>query len=202
MSMKHVSTSIEIGAGPNGVRTGKPGAHQRGATLIEVLVSVVLLSFGIVGLAGLQFNGTKFNHSAYLRSQGTALAYDLADRVRANLCPGNTVCAAYITGQDDLFDGDAAQTCGLELGDLANSDNMAAADVNQWKHCLEDRLPQGRGVVTLLAAGVPYDDECDQPVHAAAGTDLLVIEVNWVERRFDAVEVRECVVVRTEVRPL
>lgn len=177
--------------------------RQRGATLIEVLVSVVLLSFGIVGLAGLQMNGTKFNHSAYLRSQGTALAYDLADRVRANLCGNGQICGAYLTGQGDLFDGTGAQRCTEILGDLADSDTLAAADINQWKHCLEDTLPEGRGIVTLLALGDDYLDQCGVN-HAAAQVDLLVVEVNWNNGRLDVDgnEPRDCVVVRTEVRPL
>jgi len=188
---------------PKSPRTGRVAvaARQGGATLIEVLVSVVLLSFGIVGLAGLQMNGTKFNHSSYLRSQGTALAYDLADRVRANLCANNQICAAYLTGQADLFDGNADQRCAEGLGDLVNSDAMAAADVNQWKHCLEDRLPEGRGVVTLLAAGTAYRDQCDID-YDAADENLLVIEVNWSDGRTQGGGPRDCAVVRTEVRPL
>ncbi len=164
-------------------------------------MSVVLLSFGIVGLAGLQMNGTKFNHSSYLRSQGTALAYDLADRVRANLCPNSDICPAYITDQGDVFDGNAGQRCDSVLGDLNNSEDMAAADLNQWKHCLEDRLPQGRGIVSLLAAGTSYEDQCEVE-HAPASRDLLVIEVNWIDGRILGGGPRDCVVIRTEVRPL
>jgi len=191
-------------------RSCRPGRlararRQRGATLIEVLVSVVLLSFGIVGLAGLQMNGTKFNHSAYLRSQGTALAYDLADLVRANLCGinQNQVCAGYFTGQGDLFDGNAAQRCNQTLGDLATAPAMAVADTNQWKHCLEDALPEGRGIVTLLPAGDDYEDQCGGE-HGAAAEELLIVEVNWNNGRLnvDANAPRDCVVVRTEVRPL
>lgn len=55
---------------------------QSGTTLIEVLVAIVVLSVGLLGLAGLQMTGLKSNHSAYLRSQATLLAYDLSDRMR------------------------------------------------------------------------------------------------------------------------
>jgi type IV pilus assembly protein PilV len=177
-------------------------AVQRGATLIEVLVSVVLLSFGIVGLAGLQMNGTKFNHSAYLRSQATALAYDMADRIRANLdvCQMGQPCT-YDTDRATLFDGDGTQACGLEL-DLGVGSTpalLAAADVNQWKSCLEDRLPDGRGaVLAAAAAGAPYEDQCGV---THAGTGAVVIEVNWTDGRLQGGGPRDCVVVRTEVRP-
>src|SRR3569832_663794 len=58
--------------------------RQRGFTKLEVLISVVELSIGLLGIAGLQATGQRNNHSAYQRSQATALAYDMIDRMRAN----------------------------------------------------------------------------------------------------------------------
>jgi type IV pilus assembly protein PilV len=198
--MNQISTPIVPEVARLRLRHDQVKTLQRGATLIEVMVAVVLLSFGIVGLAGLQFNGTKFNHSAYLRSQGTALAYDMADRMRANLdaCEAGNACA-YDTALADSFDGDAAQTCGLPLGAQATAEDMAAADVNQWKHCLEDTLPDGQGLVQVLAAGAPHVDQCGV---THVGTGAVVIEVSWSENRMRDAGVRDCVVVRTEVRPL
>src|SRR3569623_448788 len=57
---------------------------QRGFTMIEVLVSVVVLSVNKLDVTGLQATGQRTNHSAYLRSQATSLAYDMIDRMRAN----------------------------------------------------------------------------------------------------------------------
>ena len=56
---------------------------QSGSSLLEVLVAVVILAFGLLGLAGLQATSVKSSHSAYQRSQATLLAYDMADRMRA-----------------------------------------------------------------------------------------------------------------------
>jgi len=61
----------------------RPGQSQTGSSLLEVLVAVVVLSIGLLGLAGLQMTSIKSSHSAYMRSQATLLAYDLADRARA-----------------------------------------------------------------------------------------------------------------------
>jgi type IV pilus assembly protein PilV len=55
---------------------------QLGSSLLEVLVAVVILAFGLLGLAGLQISSVKSSHSAYQRSQATLLAYDMADRMR------------------------------------------------------------------------------------------------------------------------
>lgn len=58
--------------------------RQGGLSLLEVLVSVVILSIGLLGLAGLQATALKSGHSAYLRSQATILAYDILDQMRGN----------------------------------------------------------------------------------------------------------------------
>lgn len=53
--------------------------------MMEVLIALVILSIGLLGLAGLQATGLRYNHGAYLRTQATNAAYDMADRMRANL---------------------------------------------------------------------------------------------------------------------
>jgi len=57
---------------------------QCGFSLLEVLVSVVILSIGLLGMAGIQLKGLSSNHSANLRTQATTLANDLAERMHAN----------------------------------------------------------------------------------------------------------------------
>ena len=58
--------------------------RQRGFTLLEVLIAVMLLAVGLLGLAGLQAVSLRNNHSAYLRSQATMLTYDIIDSMRTN----------------------------------------------------------------------------------------------------------------------
>lgn len=59
--------------------------RQDGFSLIEVLVSLIVLSVGLLGLAALQGQSQRATYSAYLRSQATMAAYGLVDRLRANL---------------------------------------------------------------------------------------------------------------------
>jgi type IV pilus assembly protein PilV len=195
--------SKNLSFGVYGACRVKPAGRQGGASLIEVLVAVVLLSLGVVGLAGLQFNGVKFNHSAYLRSQGVSLAYDLTDRIRANLDACNTpATCSYVTPLATVFDGTAAQVCGSATPAVASAAAMAAVDVNQWKSCIENTLPSGSGQVIYLAATASFIDQCGT-VHAAAGREVLVVEVNWNDGRLQAgADPRDCVVVRTETGPL
>jgi type IV pilus assembly protein PilV len=57
---------------------------MKGFTLVEVLVSLVVLAIGLLGIAKLMLVSSHANDSAYLRSQATSLAYQMLDNMRAN----------------------------------------------------------------------------------------------------------------------
>ncbi|MBN3562479.1 type IV pilus modification protein PilV [Amphritea spongicola] len=78
-------------------------SSEKGSSLIEVLIAVVIISIGLLAVAGLQAVALKSNNGSYLRSQATFLAYDLADRMRA--APDSAVNGDY----DDAQGGDRAQ---------------------------------------------------------------------------------------------
>jgi type IV pilus assembly protein PilV len=98
---------------------------QKGFTLIEILVAVVVLSIGLLGLAGLQARSLQFNKSAEQRSQATILAYDIIDRMRANR-------ALAEAGSYDLALGTGpGATVNCETGTCSTA-NLATYDLNQW----------------------------------------------------------------------
>ncbi|MDX1803889.1 MAG: type IV pilus modification protein PilV [Alcanivorax sp.] len=59
-------------------------AGSRGFSLIEVLIALLLLSIGLLGVAGLQALSVQMNVSANQSSQATYIGYDIVDRMRAN----------------------------------------------------------------------------------------------------------------------
>lgn len=59
--------------------------RQRGLSMIEILVAIVVLSIGLLGLAGLQATSLRTSQSALYRSQAATFAEDMAERMRANL---------------------------------------------------------------------------------------------------------------------
>jgi type IV pilus assembly protein PilV len=58
--------------------------HQAGVSLIEVLISLLILGIGMLGAAALQMNALKFTDSSTASSQASFIAYDMMDRIRAN----------------------------------------------------------------------------------------------------------------------
>jgi type IV pilus assembly protein PilV len=64
--------------------TNHPQLTQAGMTLIEVLVSVLILAVGLLGAAVIQLNALKYTDSSRMTSQASFIAYDMLDRIRAN----------------------------------------------------------------------------------------------------------------------
>jgi len=74
--------------------TLKTPEYSCGFTIMEVLVAMLILTIGLMGVAGLQIRAQQFNYTAYFRSQATFLANDLMERIRINTdttptTPGN-----------------------------------------------------------------------------------------------------------------
>lgn len=101
-----------------------------GFSLIEVLVSMLVLGIGILGMAALQLNSMKFNQTAAVRTQATFLAYDISDRLRSNRA--NARAGAYDTDLDDQ---------------APSGSSITATDLRQWKAALDTQLPAGAGAI-------------------------------------------------------
>lgn len=109
----------------------------RGLTLVEILVALLVLSIGLLGLAGLQTLSLRFNTSAAQRTQATALAYDFADRLRANRQ------AALNDEYNIAFEAPAPACAAPNL-----VGTIPQQDIAIWRNTLACRLPQSTGSVT------------------------------------------------------
>lgn len=125
-----------------------PARLQQGASLIEVLVAIVILSIGLLGLAGLQTTSVQSNYSAFYRSQATLLAYDLGDRMRANRTAG------LASSSDSGFPTSSSSH--------AVTGTQAAKDKAEWLNNLALQLPNGTGMIektgTTLKISVQWND--------------------------------------------
>lgn len=119
---------------------------QAGVSMIEVLVAVMILSIGLLGLAGLQSAGLTHNQSANARSHASMLAYGLLDSMRANK----------MVAEQGAYD--------IGLGAASSeSSTMTSQDVNNWLSELATSLPAGTGSVVTDANGrvtitIQWDD--------------------------------------------
>ena len=152
-----------------------------GFTLIEVLVSLVVLSIGLLGTAKLMIFSARSNDSAYLRTQATALAYEMLDNMRAN--QQQAIAGSYTTALS-AAPTNPGFTC---LGATAcTPPNLALYDIYQWKLRLNatsgipplGALPTGQGSVATTLTGtqttvvitVSWDDTVAQSTFGAAAT--------------------------------
>jgi type IV pilus assembly protein PilV len=104
-----------------------------GFTLLEVMIALVVLSIGLLGIAALQGVGLRTSHGAYLTSQASLLAYDMADRIRTN--PGEFATHDLAFGCPET----------VALAPLAD------ADMEEWSCAVETILPGGSGTITRTA---------------------------------------------------
>lgn len=131
------------------IRAGA-GRGQRGFTMVEVLVALVVLAIGLLGIAALYLNSLQSGRTAIYRTQAINLAADLADRIRAN----RTAQAAYAT----LFADASAEVAGCFTTAGCADTDLAASDLSRWKAELAQQLPNGQGQVVFtppVAAGEP-----------------------------------------------
>jgi len=107
-----------------------------GFSLIEVLISVVVLAVGLLGIAALQVNAIRFNHSAQLRAVAIAQVGSMIDRMRANH-------AGVESGQYNNISGIPT----LPGCSICNTSETALVDANQWNTMNALLLPAGQGTV-------------------------------------------------------
>jgi len=116
------------------------GQAQSGFTLIEVLVSVLILSIGLIGVAALQGVSLKNTQSAFMRTQASALAYDLADRMRANVASADS--NLYVPSA-------AAVVAGCTTTTGCTPQDHAKNDLAEWNAAITTYLPMGQGFVCI-----------------------------------------------------
>jgi type IV pilus assembly protein PilV len=147
--------------------TGSPDrARNRGFSLVEVLVALLVLSIGLLGISKLVLISARANDSAYLRSQATVLAYSILDAMHANR-------QAAIAGNYAIAAASGAVDPGVQCNNAApctNTLTLAQYDLYQWKQRLLALGPSGDGTVAMAAV--------TDPVSGTTST-TATITVSW-----------------------
>jgi type IV pilus assembly protein PilV len=127
---------------------------QRGFSLVEVLIALVIMSVGMLGIAGLYVQSMQAGRTSMLRHHAVTLAGDVADRIRANPRAGiayegpglNGGCVSGVVDCDEV--------------------GMAGHDILLWEQQADDTLPTGD--VEII-----FDDSGSPPMYT--------INVTWTE---------------------
>jgi len=139
------------------VRIAKPGRSQRGDTMIEVLVTIIIIAIGVLGAAALQVTTLKNLSSSNSASIAAIVVEDFSERMRAN--PTAALADTYVhAAAPDAYPDCVANACDMT--------QLATYDIGTWWALLTTVLPSGSGQVTRNA-----------------GTNTFVLTVRWDEDR-------------------
>lgn len=111
--------------------------RQAGVTLVEVLVTAVIISVGLLGVAALHLTSLKNSTESTYRSKATWFANDIIERMRANNSAAQS--QAYV----------------IAYGATVSPGTIAQNDLSDWKTRLASAagLPNGDGQITMTPAG-------------------------------------------------
>ena len=163
--------------------------RQRGFTLLEVLIAVMLLAVGLLGLAGLQAVSLRNNHSAYLRSQATMLAYEIIDSMRTNRSAVRSpLPGSYQDGSYEIPLGDSGSTSPPDcMTAPCSGPELATFEITDWKQRLGSTLPSGDGSIAPGPALPPPEP------------NVVTVTIRWTDGRGAAADATKIFTMSTEL---
>lgn len=147
---------------------------QRGVSMIEVLVAVLIFTIGLIGLGGLLITATKSNVSAYVRTQVTFLASNMADRMRAN--PVGLWTASYDSKAYPISGTPPA--CNAATG--CTPAQVALRDQIAWSQQLTNSLP-AVGPTSIQCVKPAFDPTAQYAMRPPYGGSCTMT-ITWAER--------------------
>ena len=139
-----------------------PLDRQRGITLIESLIAILIAALGILGILGVQMRTLADTQTSVRRAQAVRLIEDLSERIQTNP-NGLGNLDSYVS----TWGSAPSATCGTAGCDAAK---LAAYDIYQWKEAVKSTLPLGTASVFISAADT-----------AAGNRRQLGVMVGWRE---------------------
>jgi len=160
-----------------------------GFALIEVLIAVLVLSFGLLGMVGLQASALQNNREARYQSVAVSLAQELAEMMRGNkdiatLTANNPYLGDFSTSPLKPSQPSSCLAVGSSDYPCNRTTEVATAELTDWLARVDASLPGARASICLDS--VPYKDGLPQWPCSAAGTDVIVIKLGWSHLSTDA----------------
>lgn len=128
-------------------------ARQRGVTLIEVLITMIVTAIGLLGFSALQTVAMKNNRNALYRSYATMYAYEILDCMRVN------------------------SSAATDYADTTPVNAIAAADKDYWETALSNTLPNGTGSIDFNADNsVTVTIQWNEQSHEGSSTKIFTTQ--------------------------
>jgi type IV pilus assembly protein PilV len=135
---------------------------SRGFSMIEVLITLVIIATALLGTAGLQLQAMKLGKSSEFRTQAVFLANDLSERME-----GNEIAAVAGGYQVAAASGVSVAAMDCSAGSC-DASQLSAWDIEQWESAIiASGMPQASWQVDALSLGNPSSYR---------------IRINWVDR--------------------
>jgi len=153
--------------------------RQHGFSMLEILVTLFLLTLWLLASAGVQSSSLQFNKAAQFRTQAVYLATDLAERMQANRA--GAIAGDYVVAETDLTSAGTTtvDTC---VAGLCGPDTLATFDKADWKGRVAAVLPPNTTICVSTTA------ECGVNAAITSPPDPLItytIVITWSDRRTD-----------------
>jgi type IV pilus assembly protein PilV len=157
-------------------RTLRRPESARGFTMLEVLISIVVIAFGLLGIAGLQAFALKNNQSAGQRMTTTMLANDMVERVWSSNRDFRPLYNAPSLASYQSPNSSCISPTGCSASQLVGN------DLAEWQARLAASLPSGQGIICRDTSPDDGDNaaapQCDDTANAP-----LVVKIWWVDDR-------------------
>ncbi len=156
---------------------------KNGFSMIEVLVSILVLAAGVIGAAGMQLAALRTTRQSAFQSAAVQLASELADKMRANDSQMKRADGAnpFLALQYQAADGDPPASAKSCYATDCDGSELAEFDIYEWKKRVKAALPGGRAVVCRDAK--PWDSSANSLTWdctaGAVDGGSLVIKLGW-----------------------
>jgi type IV pilus assembly protein PilV len=163
-----------------------------GFTLLEVLVAVLVLSFGLLGIAGLLLATVQNNTVASQRTTATFLAQDMADRIRSNINATKKFDTNNV--EQDVYYVNSSPTAATDCygpsanGNCGGRQQVAARDLFLWQQQIAQSLPGGSGIVCKDLTPDSGSSSTAAGCDAVDSESPWVIKIFWVVRGEDEIK--------------
>lgn len=137
---------------------------QSGLSLIEILVTVLIVNFGILGLSKLQLSNIKSINNSILSLNASFYAESLADKLQGNSSLAKSSDSAYVLASFTDTPNSQAMNA-VCINSACSASNLAVYDMNTWLYQIKTRFPKGKAKITKSDTG---------------STTMYVIEIQWV----------------------